>query len=238
MNLYLSASAIQDYVTCPRRFYYRLYHSKEAEKSFAMEFGNLGHFLAEKYFEWEGLDDHDRLVFCNEFIKNNELLSRLSRQTVNDKILLYTKTLGNYTELLDKDDLVEKFFKIKYKDDLYFTGKLDRINPKTRMVIDWKTSKRLPPMLFDNNLQFIFYRRMYKELYGCYPSSMYLVSLIKPAMRTFKPNDYYESVVFNQLIPSIYNDWKKNSFPKLGYFKDKWICEYCSYKNFCSLNEE
>ena len=224
MSLYLSASAINDYISCPQRFWYRLSKSREAEQSLPMQIGNIVHRVLELANEWETVQDG--LIVASTYLDE----FGLSGYDVNNLAPYLTIFNNNYRLLLSDNDLVEHSFKVLLQDDIYLVGKFDRVLINSGTFIDWKTSKKLPKNL-SNSPQFIIYYEEFKSIFGKIPSSGILASLSEPAMIPYVRVEERVSVLYNEVIPRIIEDWKQKRFFRLGFYNN--ACHQCAFKTYC-----
>lgn len=224
MSLYLSASAIKDYIECPQKFWYRLSKAKEAEQTLPMRLGNIIHKLLEHSDEWDTLQEG--LILASAMLDS----FGLEGYDVNN-LLPYLKIFNDYwRNLLSSEDLIEHNFKFPIANDVYLVGKFDRILKKSNTVLDWKTGKETPSSL-KNSIQFIIYDEAYRILYGKRPESTVYASLVKPILIPYQRSEARVSVVFDEIIPKIVHDWKYKNYARFGMFANK--CHMCAFKNIC-----
>jgi CRISPR/Cas system-associated exonuclease Cas4 (RecB family) len=146
--LYLSASAIKDYIDCPQRFYYRIHKSKQAKQTPAMQVGVAIHETIERCDDWI-LDEKGWEIF-NSIVEEHSFnisytpssLQRYKRYLTNFNI--------HFRPLLTWNDDIEFKFSIPYK-NIMLVGKMDRIvnQPNNSFIFDWKTSARPALKTFD-----------------------------------------------------------------------------------------
>ena len=222
-SLYISQSAIKDFIACNKRYYYRRFFPEESKKTDEMVVGIIVHTVLEK--EWK--DYSNALKLADELI----LEYNLSASYIQ-KITLMVRTFFEfYQDLVNENDLVETKFSVPhfnfiYEGDVSLVGKFDRINLERNTIIDWKTGK-LP---YPNDIQSIIYYNTYKQLYNRSPTLIY-VSLSETKMSTYIPDQLYTDILYNEIIPSMIEAIKSDSYSHTGLFT--WACKRCNYKDFC-----
>ena len=129
----LSASAIKDFITCERKYWYRRYASDLAEPSEPLIRGRVVHEVIEKYWD----DPESGYFFLVVSGDNQDEFNFDLAKAKGHLDSFYT----SFSPILQRDDLIEQKFKIKYRDGVYLVGTFDRVIPKTGVVIDWKTNR-------------------------------------------------------------------------------------------------
>lgn len=218
--IYLSASAIKDFLSCERKYWYRRYASDLSEPSEFLARGNAVHKVIETYW-----DDPENGLF---FLSTADMGSPfdLTRAEMNLKTFY-----NNFSTMLSEDDLIEHKFKIKYSDNVYLVGKFDRIITKTGVVIDWKTNRSVPRDI-SNDPQFILYYYAYTELCNSSPSAVYFASLTNGKLIRFNFEQVKLDILLNQIIPSIISNIENKIFNPTGLYRDR-TCTYCPFKEHC-----
>jgi hypothetical protein len=219
--LYLSKSAIDDFISCRKRYYYRLNFSKQAQSSVYMTVGIIVHNALDKHWK-----DKDAAI---KYVINQASVWKLTDNWTTKMIKDVQSYFNNFKHLVTDDDVVEKFFKVKYDDGIFISGKYDRITPDHK-IIDWKTGKWEPQNLASDT-QMILYYNSYKELYGVYPTAI-LATLPTGKMSVYKPNQVYTDALYNEVIPDMLEAIERGSFPRTGFYT--WnACKYCSFSQMC-----
>lgn len=216
----LSASLIRDFLVCNKRADYRLHYAGEAVASKEMTIGTIVHSVLEN--QWS--DKTKALALASELIKSHNLKSDTDK--VYDNVSSFFDLFpANY---FSKTDLIEKYFKIKYQDNFYLTGKMDRVHKD--MIFDWKTGRR-PPENLDHDVQMILYYLAYKKMYNKVPTCVY-VSLSNKKLYYFKPLDSIINEFENKILPAVAKSIEHGQFIRTGLFAYK-ACEYCAFNNIC-----
>jgi hypothetical protein len=219
-GIFVSASALRDFVICNYRTYFRLFEPGEAVQSKEMLMGSITHKVIEK--AWKNLDVALNLghTLC---IKEN--LDLPSQQAVEHFIHTFFE---RFKVMLRDDDAIEKRFKVKLKDDVYLVGVFDRVSKET--IIDWKTNAN-PPKKIDNDIQFIIYDYAYELLYGRRPAGLYLAALKDGSLVKYRESPEHHMALISDVIPNFVETIKKKNFIKTGLFTG--ACYRCPYKIPC-----
>lgn len=220
MDLHLSATSIKDFLVCNQRYYYRINYPEESSTNEDMEVGTGIHKLVEVH----ALDEN--------FMKLAEEASkRFTAKKYADK---YFQCAYNFYhdpfihQIISKDDLVEKSFKIKIAEDVYIVGKMDRVT-EDGVVIDWKTSKNTPKSI-DDDIQFLVYYWAYHKLFSKRPAIVMHYNLYNGEYVTLKITDKYNTL-FDEVIPGIIRQIKSGNYYKSGIYTGG--CYMCNFKQFC-----
>lgn len=225
MTLYLSASAIKDYLSCSMRYFCRRYHKSEGVTTPAMLLGSVVHKAIE--VEWR---DKDRaLALAKDLAEKEDLTTDLQASAQ----MYVRKFFSSFASILKETDTIELDFKIKYAEDVYLIGKIDRIIHEDNVVIDWKTGKRPPsPMAITSDPQFILYNWAYRKLYKKVPL-LYHASLYKGKLSRYVRSGKNEFVLFNEIIPTMVEDITKGKYVRSGLLRWNSPCRNCTYKEYC-----
>lgn len=220
----LSASSIKDYIACPRKVFYRTYKPEESIQTEAMAIGSAVHEI----FEEKWMDEKLAVASVNEKMGKYGLETNFAYDKIRLCIDNFFPVFGH---LFGEGDEIEKYFRLKFSDDLLISGMLDRIH--NNIIIDWKTST-YPPKNLNNDIQFIVYYLAYKMLYGKEPTAVVYASVFKGKSHIFKPNKDVIAKFKNEVLPYVYNGVKYKIFPGLGeYHYSNGICKNCSYRKHC-----
>jgi CRISPR/Cas system-associated exonuclease Cas4 (RecB family) len=226
--IYLSQSAIKDFLVCKKKYYYRIFHSEESEKTDEMTLGNVVHLALEK-----GWEDQKHANHVAEKAMELYGLPVTYEDVVYELIDNYFK---EFRILTKENDVVEYEFKVPYydavADNVFLVGKFDRVNKESNMVIDWKTGKQRFGNTA-NDIQSIIYYNSYKAIFGSYPSLVYIYLKDKKLV-SYNPDESYTKIVYEEFIPEIIDSVLSGSFSHGGLFST--ACKYCSFKRFCWEN--
>lgn len=214
----LSASTIKDYLSCPRKVFYRFNHPELGVQTEAMAIGSAIHEIIEK----------------KELDAIRPIMSKFGLESdyAFDKIKLCLDNFSSvFGHLVGEGDEIEKYFKLKFADDITISGKIDRVH--NNVLVDWKTGASKPANL-SNDIQFIIYYLAYKMLYKKEPTAVIYASLFHNKIHIFKPNNNSILKFQEDILPYVYNGVKYKVFPRIGlYHWQKPVCRNCQYKKFC-----
>jgi RecB family exonuclease len=219
--LYLSKSAIDDFISCRKRYYYRLNFSKQAKSSVYMTMGIIVHNALEKFW-----NDHDKAI---EYVVAQASVWKLADNWKAKMLKDVQSYFKNFRQLVTEDDITEKFFKVKYDDGIFISGKYDRITPD-HQIIDWKTGTWSPENL-SADTQMILYYNSYHALYGVYPTAI-LATLPTGKMSIYRPEQVYTDTLYNEVIPDMIEAIHRGEFPRTGFYQ-YGACKYCSFSHLC-----
>lgn len=221
MSIYLSASMIDDFISCNRKVYYRIHRPDVQIENREMIIGSAVHYTLEK--NWD-----------NEEMANKQIYAILINKLPNDKSALKhaQDCLQTFFQLfrgyVQKDDKIERRFKINYDDDVYIVGKMDRISGGN--LFDWKTTKR-PPSQVSNNPQFILYNWAYERLFKSLPTGVYYASLVNGSLIKYRHDESTAKVLFDEIIPDALNAIRRGDYIHNGVFRG--ACYRCPYAGTC-----
>lgn len=221
MSIHLSASLINDYISCNKKVYYRIQHPELAIPDRYMVIGDIVHHALEGY--WDSREKAIEFSF-------GELYKRIPE---DKSALKFTeKCLGtffdNFIAYVSKDDKIEQRFKIPYEKDIFIVGKMDRISNGS--VFDWKTARK-PSTDISGDIQFILYDWAYKQIYGKEPSGVYYAALTNGSIIKYKHDNVAKTVLFSEIIPQILDSIRRGDYTANGVFRRS--CYGCSYSETC-----
>lgn len=229
--MYLSATAIKDYLNCPKQFHYRLL-GEESEPNAYLVRGSIVHGIIE-----------DRSITTSERAKE-EFLERFSydvekfnpefpyRTSFGKMVSQSYIMLENYYDVIDPQFPppleIEMQFEVEMG-GIEYVGVIDQI--RGTAIFDWKTAtKPLDPVTRNADYQFTLYGMAYKQLFGEYPSHIYYGHLYNGEVyemeRTEAHYDYLREVVGPQIKFAVENELFPRNYSKYG-------CAFCRYKHLC-----
>ncbi|MDD5178368.1 MAG: PD-(D/E)XK nuclease family protein [Candidatus Nanoarchaeia archaeon] len=254
---YHSASSINVYKQCPRKYYYQYIKELPTKKSIHLIRGNIVHSVLEEFFK----------IDINEISKENfdfELrmvtLDLLKKHWLDKKgdifeVVSPKEKIGFYFEetremigcwindLLDKlepDNLVESFNKLKPKtevevvsDKYKVRGYIDAVFDEEGIILDYKTSNK-DYITEEYKLQLAIYSLLFYEKYGKMPS--------KAGINFLRFGEEY-ILVDKELIEFAKNEVKKihkltqsneiGDYPKCQGPLCKWGSGECEFYQIC-----
>lgn len=220
MAIYISASMIDDFISCNKMVYYRINKSEVALQSRSMVVGEVVHSAIETFWNDEGKAIDFSIKQINERLPNDN-------QSVAKAVKCTENFFSNFRIHLSDDDEIEKKFRIQYDKDVYIVGRMDRVSRQS--VFDWKTSER-PKLDVSKDVQFIIYDWAYKQLYNK-TASVYYASLSTGNLVRYSKNDIAHKVLFEDIIPQLITAIKAKDFTPNGVFRR--ACFNCQYSESC-----
>jgi CRISPR/Cas system-associated exonuclease Cas4 (RecB family) len=221
MAIHISASLLEDYLSCNRKVYYRTIRSETQVQNKEMVIGEVVHSAIEKYWD-DQIDAH--------MFSTRELAIRLPNDA--DAALFADNSIKSYFEcfrqFLTPDDKIELKFKIPFGKDVFIVGKMDRISNGS--IFDWKTA-RTPPKSISSSVQFVLYNWAYKKLYNSEPSGVYYAALASGALIRYKHQLMVEAVLLDEIIPQAIAAMKNKEYIRNGIFRKS--CYRCPYQYAC-----
>lgn len=226
----ISASMIKDILSCSMKGYYRMFKPEVTEQTVPLQIGSIVHSIIE-----------------TKWMNYNQAILEAGNKCIGLDDEIYQKVCGyltvffeNFTYLLSYDDIVEKNFSIDIGSGINLVGKIDRLNPDTGILLDWKTTNRVPSHI-DNDIQFIIYNYAYRKIYKKQPALVALAALKSGKLIKFNHNEFYEDTLFNDIIPYVIDIMKNKKFAREGMFhhelarmsSESNLCKYCQYKSNC-----
>jgi len=221
----LSASAIKDWLSCQKKYYYRVNFPEKAIKSNSLLIGGIVHTVLEK--SWE--DKYDAYKLAYNICKSNSY----SKAIESSSIKFINNFFRYFRQLVSKNDIVEKFFELPYDKDIVMVGKYDRII-NDKIIYDWKTSRYIPKEI-GSDIQFIIYYESFNKEYGYYPE-LFFGGLYNGSIVKYRPSEIHTKVLYNEIIPNMIEDIYRGDFPRTGlhtYSFGKVNCYYCQFKKYC-----
>ena len=220
-----SYSSLNDYLTCPKMFWYRTYNKKSGVPNEYIIKGNSIHYAIELSTDLESAIEY----LVGFYDKDNFI----SKEVPNDVMKCVENYYINIYPQLNPGDLIEKFFRIPFYDTgLSLLGKIDRINTKSHVVYDWKSTVQIPDMYDLQDMQFYIYWMAYGQLYGIAPK-VYYGHLYSGQLF---PIDIHENMWYNEVIgliketvSEIKSKNKYGIYPRLFGYR----CKNCLYKGVC-----
>jgi hypothetical protein len=218
MKVYLSASSIKNFISCPKKCLYRVTQPDLEVPTKKSIIGRIAHKAVEL-----GWDDRE---IAYKVIKEECKSSRLTKDDVISLQFYVDLFHLNFRPLLGKEDLIEHSFKLPIYDDVFLVGKIDRISNGN--VFDWKTGK-LPKAM--NDIQCFVYDYAYSRIFKSKPKSVCMASLSEGNIVPYLGNKMYESEILDNIIPRMIKTIRERSYERLGMFNES--CFKCPYKRAC-----
>ena len=253
-NTTLSPSRMNDYLDCPRKFYYTKILKIDIEEGDwdNANFGTLIHELLEKSVRTakdkgaypdietvmkafdEGLDNSR---FTTEAKK--EKFAKLGHQTLESYYPHFINCPVSSIEAVELD-----FYGVDVDGDL-ITGKIDRVernNDGTYSLYDYKTGKPKSEKQIAKGgekegyyNQLCFYKYAFEKLSGKIVSQVGILYVEDHTKSVFKTFDKADMEYIENLIKDTYKNIKELNFDPISEDK-KDTCKYCAYNQLCKLD--
>lgn len=253
-NLVLSPSRMNDYLDCPRKFFYTKILNIDIEEGDwdNANFGTLIHELLEKAVRIaKDKGEYPDLASVLKTFETGLNNSRFTTEAKKEKFeKLGKQALENYyphfkeTPATSIEDIEFSFNGVEVDGDL-ITGKIDRIvknNDGTYSLYDYKTGVAVS----ENQIspdgkkqgyynQLCFYKYAYEKLSGKKVSQVgiiYVENHQKNVNKTFSDSDM---LYIENLIKDTYKNIKELKFDPIPE-DNAGTCKFCAYKHLCRLD--
>jgi hypothetical protein len=219
MKLYLSASSISDFISCPKKVLYRITKPFPEVPTKEMILGIVAHKAIED--GWKSKET------AYDIIEREVRDRKLTRTDITNLQFCIDMFFLNFRGLLENDDRIEHSWKIPLYDDVFIVGRMDRISKGN--VFDWKTGN--PPKKLDSSVQCMIYDYAYTKLFMKPPSSICLASLSDGSLTPYRRDELCVKELFEKIIPRMIKTVRESSYERLGIFNHG--CLRCPYKQGC-----
>lgn len=217
-SIKLSASLISDYLQCPMKAYYRLYHPELSVQTEALVLGNTVHRALEKHW--------DNFLDATRFINSTTATEKIKTQALE----MVSNFFRYFRDFVGSGDSIEEFISFNYH-NIPFVAKIDRIHDNT--IIDWKTSRKSKEHGVETDIQSIIYKRAYQSKYNKLPYSILFVNLRNNDAVNASVDSEFENYFWEEVVPFVYEQITNCKFKALGWFQYYQPCKFCQYKEAC-----
>lgn len=253
-NVVLSPSRLNDYLTCPRKFFYTKVLDINVEEADwdGANFGTLIHSLLEKSVKVA--KETGSYPHIDEILKifNAEMnITRFTSDASKEKYLKQGQNLINnyypYFSQIPASRVVDvefSFYGVNVGEDL-ITGKIDRIEKNsdgTYELYDYKTGnptseKKIAAGEDKQNYynQLCFYRYAYEKLTQNKVSKVGIIYVENHQKSVEKCLSDEDMVYIENLIKETYSSIKQLKFYPIKEDKNG-ACKFCVYKHLCKLD--
>lgn len=253
-SIVLSPSRVNDYLTCPRKFFYLKVLGIDVEEADwdNANFGSVIHSILERAvkFAKEKGEYPDIKTVLEKFHTGMDS-SRFSELSKKEKFIkLGEKLLMNYYPYFSQipatrvENVEFSFYGVSVGDDLV-TGKIDRIEKNsdgTYSLYDYKTGKptsekQITPDGDKKNYynQLCFYKYAYEKLTGNKVSQVGIIYVEDHAKSVYKTLADSDMEYIENLIKDTYANIKALKFNPIKEDK-QGVCKTCVYKHLCKLD--
>ncbi len=254
-RLGLSVTALNNYLECPWKYFFRNLIQIPEEKSVAQLFGTAIHVALNRYINQrkKGIDSFEVLIHAfQDAIEEQPLLAEeldlWKERGVTALTGYYQERIQTWPEKMESEVTIPG---IHYKDDLFLSGKIDMLQINTAendvVVYDFKTGKPKSRNFIEgksgkSNGEYKRQLVFYKLLLDSYRNGLYameggVIDFVEPTESNTYKSEYFEITEENtnklkQEIDLFHNDmltlvfWDKEC--------DDKTCEYCKLRRFMS----
>ncbi|MDI6799298.1 MAG: PD-(D/E)XK nuclease family protein [Actinomycetota bacterium] len=240
----LSYSSISTYKKCPLSYKFAYIDRLPRKKSAALSFGGSIHralyfFFSSPTLKPPSLDELLENLSANWISdgyaseSEEESYKELAKKTVSR---FYEKNATNFIPPL----ALEHKFQIEIDGEgsphekYFLTGVIDRVQkgPDGEIeVIDYKTSKRLPPLAqVENDLQLSIYHYAVKEIWGVEPKRLTLCFVLPEMEMTTSRGDDDIRLLKEEILKTASLIDEKNFEPV-----ENPLCHWCDFQEHCPL---
>lgn len=253
-NLVLSPSRINEYITCPRKFFYVKILGIEVEEADwdGANFGSLIHLLLEKAVRYA--KENGTYPLINKILDDFKLGMDNSRFTSEARKEKYMKQginlINNYYPYFSQIpvsrvvDVEFSFYGVDVDGDLV-TGKIDRIEKNsdgTYELYDYKTGnytsdKKIAPGEEKQGYynQLCLYKYAYEKLTGNKVSKVGIIYVENHEKSVCKSLTTEDMNYIENLIKDTYNNIRLLKFTPIKEDK-QGVCKNCVYRQLCKLD--
>lgn len=235
----LSYSRIEAFRRCPKQYYYqyilKLPTPVSHQQSFGISIHNAMRDLYKEVLQGKGVKD----LPWKQVLKENWINLGYKNKTHEKKSWQQAKKFvqGYFKSELKKPKVVavEEGFKVKVSQDLWVSGRIDRIDKVSKgqiEIVDYKTGKVMSQKEVDNSLQMTIYALAASSpaTYNCQPGKLKLSFYFfeeQKKMTTTRTKKQLEKA--RKEILKIRNEIANSKFrPKPGY-----LCQWCDFQMLC-----
>lgn len=253
-SIVLSPSRVNDYLTCPRKFFYLKVLGIDVEEADwdNANFGSVIHSILERAVKIaKEKGDYPDIKFALDEFHTGMDNSRFSELAKKEKFIkLGEKLLMNYYPYFLQipatrvENVEFSFYGVSVGDDLV-TGKIDRIEKNsdgTYSLYDYKTGrptseKQISPDGEKKNYynQLCFYKYAYEKLTGNKVSQVGIIYVEDHAKSVYKTLTDSDMEYIENLIKDTYSNIKSLKFNPIKEDK-QGVCKNCVYKHLCKLD--
>ncbi|MBD5403272.1 ATP-dependent helicase [bacterium] len=253
-SIILSPSRVNDYLTCPRKFFYLKVLGIDVEEADwdNANFGTAVHAILERSVKFakekgEYPDISDVLTDFNNSISGMRFSNIENKERfikLGEKLILNYYPYFSQTPIERVVDVEFSFYGVSVDDDL-ITGKIDRIEQNsdgTYNLYDYKTGSPVSEKQIALGgskegyyNQLCFYKYAYEKLTGNKVSQVGIIYVEDHARSVYKTLTGEDIDYIESLIRQTYADIKALKFDPIN--EDNYgACQRCVYKHLCKLD--
>jgi DNA helicase-2/ATP-dependent DNA helicase PcrA len=235
-----SYSQLESYAMCPLLYKYQYIVKIPTPQNSAASFGSTIHMVLQKFYEGYMNDRSYGLSHMLNLLETHwepigySSQTHMKRMKEEGKALLTEFFNTHHSPTIEVMGL-EKFFKIKIDDDLYLSGKIDRVDtlPDGKIeIVDYKTGKIPAEKELKKSLQLSIYALAATDQ-GLYHKEVQQVNLtyyyLQGMQKITMSRTPEELIEVKGKVKEITDEIKQGKFPpRVG----PW-CDFCNYRMIC-----
>ncbi|MBV5347947.1 PD-(D/E)XK nuclease family protein [bacterium] len=251
-NLKLSASRINTFLQCKQRYWFSYALRIEKPTNTSFKLGLACHATLEKAGQiWK---EQELTKFSEQQI--TELLSYFDEMSVKegvedqdehllgkDLVSMRLHSFGLGSKIIGIEDRFgfENTLTIKTKDDVELIGAIDKsieIDPKTLLIVDYKTSKTVPDgNKLRTDIQLSMYNLVARKLYPQYERVILCLDMLRKNELVYTYRTDAEMNAFEEYLKAVYDEMSALTEDKVTPSLN-FLCGWCDYSNICSKYQE
>lgn len=240
-----SYSQLETYETCPLKYKFQYILKIPTAPGSAASFGSTIHNVLQQFYKGYIADKSYGISHLHNLVEtlwdpagySSQIQAKQYKQEAKDMLEQYFKTF--HTTSVEIVGL-EQFFKIKVDEEVYLTGKIDRVDQKSDgkiEIIDYKTGKMPDEKELKKSLQLSIYAMAATDK-GLYKQEIDKVDLtfyyLQGAQKITMNRTLDDVTAVKTKVTEITNKIKAGEFPaNVG----PW-CDYCDFKPICPAWEQ
>lgn len=240
-----SFSQLETYETCPMKYKFQYILKVPTAPGSAASFGSTIHTVLQQFYKGYLTDKSYGLSHMHNLLEtlwdpagySSQIQAKQYKQEAKDMLEQYYKTFHKpEVEILG----LEQFFKIKVDDEIFLTGKIDRVDHVSNgkiEIIDYKTGKMPDEKELKKSLQLSIYAMAATDqgLYRKQIDEVDLTFYYLQGSQKITMNRTLEDVAAVQTkVAEITTKIKAGEFPaKPGFY-----CDFCDFKPICPAWEQ
>ncbi len=237
-QLYLSRQQIDDYYTCPKKYYFVNVVKVPLPTDWHFMYGSAIHETLQRYFakkqRGEKPDLESMILDFNTYFKNEGFITRQQEEQRHKDGL---ETLARFYDHDQKENLMSDMIEEKFEfaeDNLKINGRYDLVikNKEGVEILDFKTSEVKDQKDADRRIrestQMKIYSLAWMEKYGEIPqTTLSFIESDKKGSRKFKQADLEKT---REMILEVAEGIRSENYTAKP---DKRKCKWCPYKFNC-----
>lgn len=239
-RLLLNAHKIDDYLTCPYKYYYATELKLPIAKSPTIMYGNAMHKAVEYYLNSKINDQKVSLkdlydVFDKNWASDGFKSINEENQRKKEGIIALKNFYDNNSYTKSNIDTIERPFKFQFSKNTIINGRYDLVltDDEKFIIGDFKTStidnqKQADTRIKRSRQMMLYALAFYKE-FNIFPQKIFLDFIGSKFKAEFKPTQKTIEKISKDIEKTEEGIMKQDFTAK----SDKFTCTYCAYKTIC-----